>query len=296
MKFRVLIILIIFFSSITKASTPSIGEAYNKEIKFHKSKFSLPFSSYILTNHTVTEVNYGYNFEEFFLTNIEGNEFISGARILLGIKLEPSYWSYFGNYEVCDKSNSFYKIKKRTGYTFNCMGILTGYLDDHAKLSDSIFRVAQGNSSSRMDNSINNLIKLKNLNKDLLIRSYHVYYSTYYMRHLAVEYFFNPKYFKELKIIDHQFLANSKLKNSLSFSEKEKLKKIIFFFNDLQKDFEKNLKIKDNVSLLRKKKNSFKETNNPEKIADDLQKLNNLYKSKAISSDEFEKAKLKILK
>ena len=73
MKFRVLIILIIFFSSITKASTPSIGEAYNKEIKFHKSKFSLPFSSYILTNHTVTEVNYGYNFEEFFLTNKETN-------------------------------------------------------------------------------------------------------------------------------------------------------------------------------------------------------------------------------
>jgi len=298
MKFRILIILIIFFSTNTKAAILNIGEVFDKEIKFHKSKFFLPYPPYTLTNHTVTEVNYGYNFEEFFLTNINNNDFISGVRILLGIKLEPTYWSYFGNYEVCDKSNVFYKVKKRSGYTFNCMGIFTGYLNDHAKLSDYIFAVAQGNSSSRMDNSINNLIKSKNLNEDLLIRSYHIYYSTYYMRHLAVEYIFNPKYFNEFEALDYHFMENSRLKNSLSYSDKKKLDKIVFFFNNLQKNFEENLKIKSNVSLLKKikKNNASREINKPAKIVEELQKLNNLYKNGAITLDEFKKAKQKALK
>ena len=135
-----------------------------------------------------------------------------------------------------------------------------------------------------------------------MLASEHIYFSFSDKDQLiAVTYYFDPKKFDNYKVINTT-LEDSEFhrKNISKYPNAQKtMKKWISRATELHKDLEYQMGAKKDKVLFEyikpKKSSSKKVINKDNKVVDKLSKLNQLYQSGALTKEEFEKAKKKLL-
>jgi len=216
--------------------------------------FFLPGKNYKLELQAITNVTYNYSFNEYFFTKKKNGHVVSAIRIFYSVPGDrDNFTSYIGHDEICDVKNRFFLKKKKSGFSFNCWSIYIDAMNNHSKTSEIIFSNNYGTSKSKLDALIDDFYKnIKNSN-DLVIKSHHSAFSKLYKnRHYSIEYIFLPSFFPDLKNFNKNLLSNIALKSFLNLEQQKIFNKSNFFFNNLQYNFEKTLKFKNNLKLLKK--------------------------------------------
>jgi len=297
---KLIIIFIFIFPINSYSKILNNGEIFSDEVEIDGLYFFLPGKNYKLELQSLTNVTYNYSFSEYFFTKKYNGKIVSAVRIFYSIPGDrDNFVSYIGHDEICNVKNRFLLKKKKSGFSFNCWGIYVDFLKNHSKISEIIYSNNYGASKSTLDASIDNFYKnIKNSN-DLVFKSHHSAFSKLYKnRHYSIEYIFLPSFFADLKIYNDNLLTNMALKNILNLEQQEMFEKTIFFFNNLQYNFENTMKLNNNLKILNNnnaKQKSSLEIYEKKDIVNMLKELEEMFNSGHLNKKQFEKAKNQVL-
>ena len=298
-KFILVLIFFILFS-FKQVHALTIGEKFNDAISITGIDFYLPGKQFILQNISRSNITEGFSFDEYYLTNIQEKKLVTSVRILIGPFMSPqNRVTYINHDSVCDFKGRIFKKIKKSGYSFNCWGVATGLYDDNYKIAQNIFSNNYGSSISSLDQEIKNFYTNQNIESELNIISQHTYFSFLNKaKHIAVEYYLNPKKISDLNNLSNNFLGTNRNKEIMNDADKKIFQDINSYINKLQFEFEKNIKVQKSLSLLPDLNNNYQNTNkyNRNDIVNKLTVLEKMYKSGNLSKKEFNDAKKLLLK
>ena len=198
-------------------------------------------------------------------------------------------------HDGCYERSEYYLLKLyRKGSTFNCM--IVGHTDVTKELNypDS----PDGKAAA---SAYNFWIKSNSLTyPKIMLGSYHTYFSRMVEgKWYEVRYFFHPKLLNAPKSNFFTEETSEYHKHNISqFPEHEEtMKKLISISSKFHKNFENMVKAKNHHKLSLDKYfiETELEAKSDDPIVDQLKKLNELYKSGALTKEEFTKAKNKLL-
>ena len=305
MKFFFTIILFIFFfnsSSVSYAKNFLVGEAvsdyfnYNKHIKIKLSPGKW---------HVIRKAMEGVPKQQIVgIGKVKNNEIQEVIEVYEG-KLAGYYVKYvdpiiiemvFKNqYDGCYNRAEYYLLELyRKGSTFNCMIVRH---EDMTKL----LNYPDDPEDKGIASAYNFWIKSKNLNyPKIMLRSYHTYFSRMVGgRWYQVSRFINPELINAPKSNFFTEETSEYHKHNISQfpDHSETMNRWISNSSKFHKEFEKMTKAKNRHKLSLDKYIFELNTENKseDQIIDQLNKLNDLYKSGALTKEEFKKAKKKIL-
>ena len=306
------IILILFvcitslnYYSYVSAKMYKSGTIFEKEIKFTKN-FVLPLSD------GKWEVINSYNFFYYFpfkgnsivrLENNEALEFIWVERANLSgesmgfIDSAVNEITFKDKYDGCYQRPEYYLVKVyKKGGTHNCLVIA------HIETNKEIFTP---------DDPLDNNPELKKYIKEksiilppIMLASKHSYFSRLNRGEwFVIRYFANPKIFKSPKLnyLTEESSEFHKANISRFPEHKKAMDKWISFSAKRHQHLEKLFNAKEyhllnlNKYILENDIDNLSNQGEKKNIIEDLEKLNDLYKSGAITKEEFKKAKDKIL-
>lgn len=288
-QLRTALLLFFFFSSASNSDNFN----YDKNLSFY-----LPNSDYENVINLSTKLAEGYSSYENYFVNIKDNEVKSSALFIVSdYLLRENAIDYIGHDDACKIKERIYFKNYIKGSSLNCWRLSVNYpfeyeIDTFGVIFSNIF----GNSKSNMAFEIEKYLKKNKIKYEIGLLSTHIYFSKLNQkRYVVAQYYFNPKFYEELKDFGTNDLIQSKNSSSITSYEKNKLKKIIPFFDKLQNNFEEKLNTKKfhKLQILSNTQNK-KEIKSP-KILKDLLELERLYKSGLIDKLEFEKLKKKLI-
>ena len=298
-KFFLVLIFFILFS-FKQVNALTIGEKFNDTISIAGINFYLPGKQFNLQNISKSNITEGFSFDEYYLTNIHEKELVSSVRILIGPFMSPqNRVTYINHDSVCDFKGRIFKKIKKSGYAFNCWGVATGLYNDNYKIAQNIFSNNYGSSISSLDQEIINFYRNQDIESELNLISQHTYFSFLNKgKHIAVEYYLNPKKISDLRYLSNNFLGTNRNKEIMNDADKKIFQDITSYINKLQFEFEKNIKVQKSLSLLSGIENNYKNINKDKKndIVNKLTILEKMYKSGNLSKKEFNDAKKLLLK
>ena len=298
-------ITILNYFSYVSAKIYKSGTIFEKEIKFTK-KFVLPLSD------GKWEVINNYNFFYYFpfkgnsiirLENNEALEFIWVERANLSgesmgfIDSAVNEITFKDKYDGCYQRPEYYLVEVyKKGGTHNCLVIA------HIETNKEIFTP---------DDPLDNNPELKKYIKEksiilppIMFASKHSYFSRLIRGEwYVIRYFAHPKIFKSPKLnyLTEESSEFHKANISRFPEHKKAMDKWISFSAKRHRHLEKLFNAKEyhllnlNKYILENDIDNLSNQGEKKNITEDLEKLNELYKSGAITKEEFKKAKDKIL-
>lgn len=198
-------------------------------------------------------------------------------------------------YDGCYQRPEYYKLVLfHKGSTINCMVV------SHSDVNKNIYNPDDKKYAYLNNTLINWIAENSIVLPKIVLSSEHVFFSRLVSSKLyTIGYSKNPKFFKGPKI--QFFTEDSSEYHPLNLNKYPKHKKYIDEFLSSQSFFHKNLEEK--IGMKKKQRLELakyithkKESESNGKLIEQLQKLNDLYKSGILSNEEFKKAKKKILK
>jgi len=306
------IILIFFFYLIslnyfsnTSAKVYSIGTTLDKEIKFSK-KFVLPLSEgkwEVVDRYTYS---YYFLFKGIAIVRVENNELME----LIWIEkanLSGSYMGavdhavkeivFKGQYDGCYERPEYYLVEVlKKGGTHNCLVIAHSDTNKEIYAPDDPYTTNSLLKKWIKDNSI--------IVPPITLWSYHSYFSRLNRGDwYVISYFVNPKLINspKPKLLSEESSEFHKANISQFPEHKLAMDKFISIAAKRHKNLEKVFRAKNHHLLNLDKyilESDFEDSKNKgvkKNIVEDINKLNELYKSGVITKEEFKKAKDKIL-
>ncbi len=308
-KFLILILVIIFFKTSTFADTFfSKNKIYSGEITVFGKKIQLLDGDWKLAHKYVWNI-----------VGIQGQGFSLVQTIENKIKAHISIWTISSpgkkegligtilykerinnNHDGCYERSEYYIVKMwAEGASANCLKVR------HIDLKKEMFspdynEEAQGYKEPYNVAGFINFVKKNNLEiPKILISQIHMFYSPLIGgKGMLIYIDRNPEFYNVGKTLIGDEVNSEYHKNNLSkHPNKEKfvkniIEKSFVFHNDLEEKFK--LRKHQRLNLITKKEIKLKKNNKD--IVEELEKLNKLYRSGAITKDEFNSAKKMILK
>ena len=287
-----------------KAKLYRSGTIFENEIKFSK-KFTLPLSEGKWEVINQYEFNYFFQFKGNSIVRLKNNEVMEFIWIERA-NLSSYQNAYIDNsmneivfkdqYDGCYTRPEYYIVEVYSkGSTHNCLVIR--HIDSNKELfsPDDPGAVNAKLKKSLRDRSI--------IIPPIMFDSYHSYFSRLIRGEwYVIQYMANPKLFNSPKINYLTEESSEFHKANISRYPEHKLTmdKWISVSAERHREIEKLLKAKEHHLLnldkyIQKNDNDYLNSGEKKNIIEDLEKLNVLYKSGAITKEEFEKAKDKIL-
>ena len=287
-----------------KAKLYRSGTIFENEIKFSK-KFTLPLSEGKWEVINQYEFNYFFQFKGNSIVRLKNNEVMEFIWIERA-NLSSYQNAYIDNsmneivfkdqYDGCYTRPEYYIVEVYSkGSTHNCLVIR--HIDSNKELfsPDDPGAVNAKLKKSLRDRSI--------IIPPIMFDSYHSYFSRLIRGEwYVIQYMANPKLFNSPKINYLTEESSEFHKANISRYPEHKLTmdKWISVSAKRHREIEKLLKAKEHHLLnldkyILKNDNDYLNSEGKKNIIEDLEKLNVLYKSGAITKKEFEKAKDKIL-
>ena len=208
--------------------------------------------------------------------------------------IESNIFKPANNRNGCVQRPYYHTFKfKKKGLFYNC------FIIKHIDIDEELYGEGKDSSDALIRKAISDgTIKIS----PILLASEHIYFSFSDKDQLiAVTYYFDPKKFDNYKVINTT-LEDSEFhrKNISKYPNAQKtMKKWISRATELHKDLEYQMGAKKDKVLFEyikpKKSSSKKVINKDNTVVDKLSKLNQLYQSGALTKEEFEKAKKKLL-
>tara|TARA_B100001175_G_scaffold305756_1_gene303129 strand:+ start:381 stop:1310 length:930 start_codon:yes stop_codon:yes gene_type:complete len=308
MKKIILILSVCFITlnyfTITNAKMYRVGDTFENEIKFSKN-FTLPLSpgKWVVVNQY--DYNYYFHWKGYGLARLENNEIMELIGVhKAGLSGEAMGWvdhavgeiTFKDKYDGCYERPEYYLVEVyKRGSTHNCFVIA------HNDTNKEIYAP---------DDPLTNNAKIKKWIKDNSITvpsitfwSYHSYFSRLNRGDwYVIGYFVNPKLVNspEPKLLSEESSEFHKANISQFPEHKLAMEKFISISAKRHRNLEKVFRAKNHHLLNLDKyilENDIDYQNNEgeKNIIEDLEKLNELYKSGVITKEELEKAKDKIL-
>ncbi len=308
-KFLMLILVIIFFKTSIFADTFfSKNKIYSGEITVFGKKIQLLDGDWKLAHKYVWNI-----------VGIQGQGFSLVQTIENKIKAHISIWTISSpgkkegligtilykerinnNHDGCYERSEYYIVKMwAEGASANCLKVR------HIDLKKEMFspdynEEAQGYKEPYNVAGFINFVKKNNLEiPKILISQIHMFYSPLIGgKGMLIYIDRNPEFYNVGKTLIGDEVNSEYHKNNLSkHPNKEKfvkniIEKSFVFHNDLEEKFK--LRKHQRLNLIAKKEIKLKKNNKD--IVRELEKLNKLYRSGAITKDEFNSAKKMILK
>ena len=287
-----------------KAKLYRSGTIFENEIKFSK-KFTLPLTEGKWEVINQYEFNYFFQFKGNSIVRLKNNEVMEFIWIERA-NLSSYQNAYIDNsmneivfkdqYDGCYTRPEYYIVEVYSkGSTHNCLVIR--HIDSNKELfsPDDPGAVNAKLKKSLRDRSI--------IIPPIMFDSYHSYFSRLIRGEwYVIQYMANPKLFNSPKINYLTEESSEFHKANISRYPEHKLTmdKWISVSAERHREIEKLLKAKEHHLLnldkyIQKNDNDYLNSDGKKNIIEDLEKLNVLYKSGAITKEEFEKAKDKIL-
>ena len=287
-----------------KAKLYRSGTIFENEIKFSK-KFTLPLTEGKWEVINQYEFNYFFQFKGNSIVRLKNNEVMEFIWIERA-NLSSYQNAYIDNamneivfkdqYDGCYTRPEYYIVEVYSkGSTHNCLVIR--HIDSNKELfsPDDPGAVNAKLKKSLRDRSI--------IIPPIMFDSYHSYFSRLIRGEwYVIQYMANPKLFNSPKINYLTEESSEFHKANISRYPEHKLTmdKWISVSAERHREIEKLLKAKEHHLLnldkyILKNDNDYLNSDGKKNIIEDLEKLNVLYKSGAITKEEFEKAKDKIL-
>ena len=291
---------LIFFSNLNAKNTKLIREnLYKSDIIWNGIKFNLPEGDWVYYDRSRWDFENWYSkCVSFISTN---NRIIKGHYQLCFITSGGKWSNYLGlfllnnvrkdKYDNCTlRPEYFYAKLKYKGITFNCF--MTRHIDPEKELyypddPEDVYAAR-----------IKKYIKDNELilpSTGLLRRS--IYFSNISDKGIEVSLFINPELYgapqslyglEEKSEYHRSNIDNYPIKKNFLMNWTKKM-------SNEHRYLEKQLRVKDNIVLDFSDLNNILNQNETSDLIEQLQQLNNLFKSGALTREEFEKAKKKIL-
>ena len=287
-----------------KAKLYRSGTIFENQIEFSK-KFTLPLTEGKWEVINQYEFNYFFQFKGNSIVRLKNNEVMEFIWIERA-NLSSYQDAYIDNamneivfkdqYDGCYTRPEYYIVEVYSkGSTHNCLVIR--HIDSNKELfsPDDPGAVNAKLKKSLRDRSI--------IIPPIMFDSYHSYFSRLIRGEwYVIQYMANPKLFNSPKINYLTEESSEFHKANISRYPEHKLTmdKWISVSAERHREIEKLLKAKEHHLLnldkyIQKNDNDYLNSEEKKNIIEDLQKLNDLYKSGVITKEEFEKAKDKIL-
>ena len=287
-----------------KAKLYRSGTIFENQIEFSK-KFTLPLTEGKWEIINQYEFNYFFQFKGNSIVRLKNNEVMEFIWIERA-NLSSYQNAYIDNamneivfkdqYDGCYTRPEYYIVEVYSkGSTHNCLVIR--HIDSNKELfsPDDPGAVNAKLKKSLRDRSI--------IIPPIMFDSYHSYFSRLIRGEwFVIQYMANPKLFNSPKINYLTEESSEFHKANISRYPEHKLTmdKWISVSAERHREIEKLLKAKEHHLLnldkyIQKNDNDYLNSEEKKNIIEDLQKLNDLYKSGVITKEEFEKAKGKIL-
>ena len=293
-----------YFTS-TNAKMYRVGDTFQNEIKF-SNRFTLPLSpgNWVMVNRY--NEHYFFHWKGFGIARIKNNEIMELIGIhkagLTGLEMgwvdhSVGEITFKDKYDGCYQRPEYYLVEVfRKGSTHNCLVIA------HNDTNKEIYAPDDPNTSNAIlkkyikDNSL--------IVPPITFWSFHSYYSRLNRSDwYRISYWVNPKLVNapETKLHSEENSEFHRANISQYPEHKLAMEKFISMASKRHKFFEKAFRAKEHHLLdldkyfLEIDIEDSKETGEKKTFVEDLEKLNDLYKSGAITKEEFDKAKDKIL-
>ena len=287
-----------------KAKLYRSGTIFENQIEFSK-KFTLPLTEGKWEVINQYEFNYFFQFKGNSIVRLKNNEVMEFIWIERA-NLSSYQNAYIDNamneivfkdqYDGCYTRPEYYIVEVYSkGSTHNCLVIR--HIDSNKELfsPDDPGAVNAKLKKSLRDRSI--------IIPPIMFDSYHSYFSRLIRGEwYVIQYMANPKLFNSPKINYLTEESSEFHKANISRYPEHKLTmdKWISVSAERHREIEKLLKAKEHHLLnldkyIQKNDNDYLNSGEKKNIIEDLEKLNELYKSGVITKEEFEKAKDKIL-
>lgn len=244
-----------------------------------------------------------HKFSLIFKLNEENNDLISAVEIgeITGFRkwtgylmpwIEALIFKPADNIDGCVERPYYHTFKRlKKGLFFNC------YIVKHLDVQKRLY----GSEKKTAGRLIRKAVRDGKVSlPDILLVSEHLYFAFSKKDQLIfVNYYYNPKYFDNYKIIHSSQDESEFHRNNISRYPKAEntMKKFIkqseYFHQDLEKIMKADEKRRIFTPLTKDK--SKKVLSNKNKLTDEIIKLNQLYKSGILTKEEFEKAKKRVL-
>ena len=293
------------YFTTSNAKLYKIGQTFENEIKFSK-RFSLPLSPGKWEVVNQYDYNYYFQWKGYGLARIENNEIMELIGIhKAGLSGEAMGWvdhavgeiTFKDKYDGCYERPEYYLLEVfKKGSTHNCL--IVAHNDTRKEIYSP-------------DDPLTNNAKLKKWIKDnsiivppITFWSYHSYFSRLSRGDwYVISYFVNPKLVNSPEPKFHSEENSEFHKANINQYPDHKLamERFISISAKIHKELEKLFNAKDHHLLnldkyiLENKIDNTKDTGENKTLIEDIQKLNELYKSGVITKEEFQRAKDKIL-
>ena len=286
----------------------SKNKTYSGEVKFKGQIFQLLEGNWELANKYSWHIM-GIQSEGVTLVLVENNTIkallelsqltTTGKRqALVSEWLDTAYFN--GTTDGCYEKSEYYLVKLwKKGMSANCLRVR--HIDVKKEMFNPDYKMdAQGYNEPYVWAQFRNFIKKRNLDiPKILISHQHIYNSPFHGGKAFLVYVdINPDFLNVGKTLigDENNTEYHKANLDKHPKKKELINDIIQESFAYHRDFEKKLKVKDYQKLNLGLTNSKKKDNKKKSFVSDLEKLNQLFKSGAITKKEFENAKKKLLK
>jgi len=304
-----LLLLISFMSlnffSISNAGLYRIGEKFENEIKFSK-RFTLPLSPGTWEVVNQYDFHYYFHWKGYGIARVENNEIMELIGVhKAGLSGEAMAWvdhavgeiTFKDNYDGCYERPEYYLVEVlKKGGTHNCLVIAHSDTNKEIYAPDDPYTTNSLLKKWIKDNSI--------IVPPITLWSYHSYFSRLNRGDwYVISYFVNPKLINspKPKLLSEESSEFHKANISQFPEHKLAMDKFISIAAKRHKNLEKVFRAKNHHLLNLDKyilESDFEDSKNKgvkKNIVEDINKLNELYKSGVITKEEFKKAKDKIL-
>ena len=306
--FFILSIFLILKTALLADTFFSKNKTYSGEITILGKKIELLEGDWRLSNKYEWNV-VGITGKGFGLVQTEGNNIKSHISIwtintrgkksgLVGTILYKERIN--NNHDGCsDKSEYYFAKLWQEGASANWLKVR--HIDLSKETNSPDYNVeAQGYIEPYYEASFKNFVKKNNLKvPKILISQIHMFYSpTLAGKGMVIYIDRNPEFYGVGKTLNGDESSSEYHKNNLSkFPKKEKLvKKIIQGAFTFHSELEEKFKFKKHQRLNLSPVSKIKIKKDSSTLANQLEKINQLYKSGALTKKEFEAAKQKLLK
>ena len=303
-KYFILISLISF--SVNAETWFKKNKIYSGEITFVGKKFNLPDGDWEFLDTWHWSI-IGIDAKGITLVQIENNTIkslfdighLTSAGKKPGLVAEVLHTAVINNkYDGCyEKSEYYYVNLWRSGGAFNCLRVR--HVDLNKEIYNPDYRPDEiGFQEMYSTARMRKLIKNKNLEiPKILVSEQHFFYSQ--LTGGRAQYLYidrNPEFFEVGKTLKADEVNSEYHKDNLSnFPKKEKFVNEVINKSKLyHKNFEKILKVRQEQKL--NLEANIEKITSEKSLVDQLEKLNELLKSGAITNDEYNLAKKKLLK
>ena len=298
--------LILFIFENVNAKSYKIGDKISGEIKFYKKyKFELPSGTWIVADRFRYSY-YGATAKGYYLLKIKGKKAIEGfsiAELDIGARFQSAFNDalhlimFKNEYDGCYERPEYYVLEYfKKGSSHNCFWIK--HLDVFKELNDPDDPELRGVNSQYKAWLRDNKIKLPKI----AIGSSHSYFSRLTGgKWFVIDHYFDPEMLGAPKsdFINEDRSEYHKYNISNYPEHKKVMEKVVSLGAKRHKRFELEVRAKEHhkldLSLLITKSSENTSIEQGQDIITQINKLKNLFKSGALTEEEFKKAKEKIL-